>query len=234
MEAAKPSLHLLAETEAAILVLERERARIPQAIAEAEARAAAAAEAAKGAREQLETAEKQRRTQEAAAQDLTVKRDKLHGQSAVVKTNKEYTTLLAEIEAHSKKIGECEDAVLVAMEAIEEASAALKQSEASARAVQQEVKKATDELRAQLAGVESQLAERIGERKTTLAALGPHVENLYAHVIKTKKNGIARIEHGSCSGCHRALPPEVMNRVRAGEVHACGSCHRILLPPGPS
>jgi predicted nucleic acid-binding Zn-ribbon protein len=234
MEAAKPSLHLLAETEAAILVLERERARIPQAIAEAEARAAAAADAAKGAREQLETAEKQRRTQEAAAQDLTVKRDKLHGQSAVVKTNKEYTTLLGEIEAHSKKIGECEDAVLVAMEAIEEASAALKQSEASARSVQHEVTKATDELRAQLTAVESQLAERIGERKTTLAALGTHVENLYAHVTKTKKNGIARIEHGSCSGCHRALPPEVMNRVQAGEVHACGSCHRILLPPGPS
>jgi predicted nucleic acid-binding Zn-ribbon protein len=116
------------------------------------------------------------------------------------------------------------------METIEAASAALKQSEAAARAVEQEVKKAADELRAQLASVEARLAARVDERKTLLAALGPHVESLYAHVLKTKRNGIARIEHASCSGCHRALPPEVMNRVKAGEVHACGSCHRILVP----
>jgi hypothetical protein len=95
MEAAKPSLLLLADTEAAVLALERERARIPQAIAEAEARAAAALGAAKEAREQLEAAEKQRRAQESAAQDLTVKRDKLHGQSAVV--NSSNMTLLHEI-----------------------------------------------------------------------------------------------------------------------------------------
>jgi hypothetical protein len=234
MEAAKPSLLLLADTEAAVLALERERARIPQAIAEAEARAAAAQASVKEVRDQLDAAEKQRRAHEAAVQDLTVKRDKLHGQSAVVKTNKEYTTLLHEIEAHSKKIGECEDAILVAMEAIENATATLKQSEAHARSVQQEVKKATDELSAELAAVEERLAARVAERKALLAALGPHVEALYAHVLKTKKNGIARIEQGSCSGCHRALPPEVMNRVQAGEVHACGSCHRILVPSAPS
>lgn len=234
MEAAKPSLLQLAETEAAVLLLERERARIPQAIAEAEARSAAARDAAKAARDALEAAEKQRRAHESAAQDWTVKRDKLHAQSAVVKTNKEYTTLLHEIEAHSKKIDECEDAVLAAMEAIESAGAELKQSEASARAVQQEVEKATGELRAELASVEERLAARVAERKSLLAALGPHVEGLYAHVLKTKRNGIARIEHASCSGCHRALPPEVMNRVKAGEVHACGSCHRILVPGEPS
>ena len=230
MEAAKPSLLQLAETEAAVLALERERARIPQAIAEAEARATAALAAAREAREQLDGAEKQRRAHESAAQDLVVKRDKLHGQSAAVKTNKEYTTLLHEIEAHSKKIGEFEDAILVAMEAMESAGAAVKQSEAAARGVQQEVQKATEELRAELAAVEERLATRVEERKAILSALGPQVEALYAHVLKTKRNGIARIEHASCSGCHRALPPEVMNRVKAGEVHACGSCHRILVP----
>ncbi len=234
MEAAKPSLLLLAETEAAVLLLERELARIPQAIAEAEARAAAAVAAAKAARDELDAAEKQRRAQEAAAQDLAMKRDKLHGQSAVVKTNKEYTTLLHEIEAYSKKIDECEDAILGAMEAIENAGAALDQSETQARAVQQEVEKATEELRAELASVEERLAARVAERKALLASLGPQVESLYAHVLKTKRNGIARIEHASCSGCHRALPPEIMNRVKAGEVHACGSCHRILVPGEPS
>jgi predicted nucleic acid-binding Zn-ribbon protein len=106
----------------------------------------------------------------------------------------------------------------------------VKQTEAAARGVQQEVQKATEELRAELAAVEERLATRVEERKAILSALGPQVEALYAHVLKTKRNGIARIEHASCSGCHRALPPEVINRVKAGEVHACGSCHRILVP----
>src|SRR5512134_2615373 len=127
MEASKPGLLQLAETEAAVLALERERARLPQAIAAAEARAAAAREAAAQVRARLETAEKERRTHEAEVQDLSSKRSKFQAQSAVVKTNKEYTTLLHEIETHSARIAEVEDAILVAMEAIENAGVAAKQ-----------------------------------------------------------------------------------------------------------
>jgi len=230
MGASNPSLLQLAETEAAVLALERERVRLPQAIAAAEARAAAAREAAAQVRARLETAEKERRTHEAEAQDLSAKRTKFQAQSAVVKTNKEYTTLLHEIETHSQRIAEVEDAILLAMEAIESASEDLKHAEATTRQTDQEVSKETEELRAQLAHVEMQFALRFDERNTLLVALGPKVEALYTRVLKTRSNGIARIEHSGCSACHRTLPPQVMNRVIAGEVHACASCHCILVP----
>lgn len=230
MEASNPSLSKLAETEAAVLALERERVRLPQAIAASEARAAAARDSAAEARARLETAEKERRTHESEVQDLSVKRGKFQAQSAVVKTNKEYTTLLHEIETHSTRIAEIEDAILVAMEAIESASEAVKSADASARQTGQEVDKEIAELRAQLADVEKRYAVRVEERSALLAALGPKVEALYSRVLKTRSNGIARIEHGGCSACHRTLPPEVMNRVKAGEVHACSSCHCILVP----
>jgi len=230
MEASKPGLLQLAETEAVVLELERERARLPQAIAAAEARAAAAREAASQGRTRLETAEKERRAHESEVQDLGVKRGKFQAQSAVVKTNKEYTTLLHEIETHSKRIAEIEDAILVAMETIETATDESKRADATARQTDQEVSKETEELRAQLADVEKRLAVRVEERRVLLAGLGPRVEALYTRVMKTRGNGIARIEHDGCSACHRSLPPEVMNRVRAGEVHACASCHCILVP----
>jgi uncharacterized protein len=230
MEASNPSLLQLAETEAAVLALERERARLPLAIAAAEARGASAREASAQARARLETAEKDRRAREAEAQDLSSKRGKFQAQSAVVKTNKEYTTLLHEIETHSQRIAEVEDAILLAMEAIESASEDLKHAEATARQTDQEVSKEIEELRVQLADVEKRFALRVDERSALLAALGPRVEALYARVLKTRSNGIARIEHGGCSACHRTLPPEVMNRVVAGEVHACASCHCILVP----
>ena len=167
-------------------------------------------------------------------QDLSAKRGKFQAQSAVVKTNKEYTTLLHEIETHSARIGEIEDAILLAMEAIESAGEAAKHADATARQTDQEVAKEIEELRAQLADVEKLFALRVDERTTLLAALGPRVEALYARVLKTRSNGIARIEQGGCSSCHRTLPPEVINRVSAGEVHACSSCHCILVPAAAS
>lgn len=230
MEASKPGLLQLAETETVVLELERERARLPQAIAAAEARAAAARETANEARARLESAEKERRAHESEVQDLNVKRGKFQAQSAVVKTNKEYTTLLHEIETHSKRIAEIEDAILLAMESIEAATDESKRADAAARQTDQEVAKETEELRAQLADVEKRLAVRVEERRVLLEGLGSRVEALYARVMKTRGSGIARIEHDGCSACHRALPPEVMNRVRAGEVHACASCHSILVP----
>ena len=234
MEVSNPSLLQLAETEAAVLALERERVRLPQAIAAGEARAAAARDAAAQARTRLETAEKERRAHEAEVQDLSVKRGKFQAQSAVVKTNKEYTTLLHEIETHSTRIAEVEDAILLAMEAMESAIEAARHADATARQTDREVSKESEELRAQLADVEKRFALRVEERSALLTALGPKVEALYARVLKTRSNGIARIEHDGCSACHRTLPPQVMNRVRAGEVHACASCHCILVPAAPT
>ena len=229
MDGAKTSLHALAEREGVILELERARAAIPQAIALAEARAQAARDGAAAKRAELEGIDKTRRTREAEAQDVGAKRDKLHAQSAVVKTNKEYTTLLSEIDAHQKRIAEIEDQILVAMESAEGLGVEVRQADATARQVAQEVGKETDELRARLAEVERQLATAVGERMQILGVLGPKVQALYERGVKARGNGIARIERGSCSGCHRSLPPEVINRVTAGEVHICASCQRILV-----
>src|SRR5262245_32305814 len=154
MDEPKPSLQTLAELEGVILDLERNKVALPQAIASAEARAAAANDAAAKLKAELEAVDKGRRAKEAEAQDVAAKRDKLHAQSAVVKTNKEYTALLGEIDSHNKRIGEIEDDILAAMEKIETVGAELRGSEAAARQVGQEVGKETDELRARLAEVE--------------------------------------------------------------------------------
>lgn len=233
MDAPKPSLHALAEREGVILELEKLRAAIPQSIAQADARGAAASDAAAQARAQLEAIDKQRRALEAQAQDTAAKRDKLHGQSAVVKTNKEYTTLLQEIDAHQKRIGEIEDEILGAMENAERIGEDVRRADAHARQVTQEVGKETDELRARLAEVERKLAAAVEDRLQILDALGATTKKLYERAVKGRGGGIARIEQATCSGCHRSVPPEVVNRVTAGEVHICASCQRIFVPAEP-
>ena len=229
----KPSLHALAEREGVILELERARAAIPPAIALAEARSKAATEAAAAVHAELDAVDKQRRAREAETQDIAAKRDKLHGQSAVVKTNKEYTTLLHEIDMHQKRIAEIEDEILVAMESVERLGDDARTADLSARQVAGEVKQQTDELRARLAEVERKLAAAIEDRLKILAELGSAVQKLYERAVKARGAGIARIEQGTCSGCHRTVPPEQINRVTAGEVHICVSCQRIFVPAEP-
>ena len=233
MEAATPSLQALAEREGVILELERARVAVPQAIEKAEARSAAATGAAAKLRGELEAAEKLRRTREAETQDLASKREKLQGQSAVVKTNKEYTALLHEIDGHQKRIAEIEDDILVAMEQVETLGVEVRGAEAMARQVAQEVSKETEELRARLAEVERKLAGAVEDRVQILAALGGNVPALYNRAVKARGSGIARFEDGTCSGCHRTVPPEVLNRVTAGEVHICVSCQRIFIAAAP-
>jgi len=233
MDAAKPSLQALAELEGVVLDLERNKAALPVAIEKAESRGAAAKDSAAKLRADLEAAEKQRRTREAEAQDVAAKRDKLHAQSATVKTNKEYTALLHEIDAHSKRIAEIEDEILVAMETAETLGDEVRRADANARQVTQEVGKEVDELRARLAEVERKLAAAIEDRLKILAELGSAVQKLYERAVKARGAGIARIEQGTCSGCHRTVPPEQINRVTAGEVHICVSCQRIFVPAEP-
>jgi uncharacterized protein len=233
MDAGKPSLHALAELEGVVLELERAKAALPQAIEKAEARATAAKDAAAHLRAELESIEKQRRTREAEAQDTAAKRDKLHAQSAVVKTNKEYTALLHEIDQHQKRISEIEDEILGSMERAESVGDEVRRADANARQVTQEVGKETDELRARLAEVEQRHGVAVADRTKLLADFGPHVEKLYTRAVKARGSGIARIEQATCSGCHRSVPPEQINRVTAGEVHICVSCQRIFVPAEP-
>ena len=41
---------------------------------------------------------------------------------------------------------------------------------------------------------------------------------------------VAKIIGTSCAGCHREVPPQRINQVRAGELHSCSNCLAILVP----
>src|SRR5204862_4271403 len=67
-------------------------------------------------REALGQSQKARRQHEADLQDLEAKRSRLKGQLMEVKTNKEYTAMLHEIEAVERDIRAREDQILAEME----------------------------------------------------------------------------------------------------------------------
>src|SRR5215510_10203298 len=111
-----PNLELLASCEAELAGLRQECQRLPLAIGELEAAIAAALARVEDARQALEAVERRRRAKEAEIADGEARRGKLLGQSALVKTNTEYTALMREIDDTAAHISAAEEEVLIAME----------------------------------------------------------------------------------------------------------------------
>ena len=100
--------------------LERRAGRsCPRVRQELEGRIAAERARLDAAKAALDGCQKARKQHEAAVQDLETKRSKYKGQLMDVKTNKEYTAMLHEIEAVEREIRSREDQILAEMEQAE-------------------------------------------------------------------------------------------------------------------
>ncbi len=219
----------LALCEEALVRLEGERRRIPEVISAEEAKRAAADEALAAERRCLEDTERRRREREAELRDTEARREKFQGQTALVKTNQEYTALLGEIDVASRRMSELEDEILEAMETIDSASTQLKTAEGDQLTASREVRRMIDELGSRLTEVEKELEVRRGEEEERLSRLDVSARSTYKRIQKRRGTAMARVVRGSCSACYRDVPPERVNRVMAGGLLPCGNCGRILV-----
>ena len=231
MNEMRENLVALAACEEALLHLERERLRIPQAIAEWEARLEAARQELEAQKNALETAERSRRANEAELQDCEERRERYQAQTPLVKTNQEYTALLHEIEAVNSRIGEVEEGILLAMEGVDTARAEIERAEAEQGQREQEVQREIARLRQRLEEVGREVELRRGEEEERLSRLEPASRSLYTRLKKTNRAATARLRGRCCSACNRDVPYEVINRILAGELQSCVNCQRILVVP---
>lgn len=223
------ALKALFECEHSLDGLTRRRAALPGRIAEVEARAQAARDVVAGQREALDEAEKQRRDREAALQDTEAQREKFKGQTALVKTNEEYSALLREIDQATEGIGRIEEEILLAMERIEEVSATLATTEREQEQVAAGLDGQAKELRDELQQVETELEVRAKELETCMGELEPGVRQLFERARQAKGTGTTSVQGRVCSACHRDVPFEDINRVLGGEIVPCQSCRRLLV-----
>jgi predicted nucleic acid-binding Zn-ribbon protein len=229
MGEAAEKLVALALCEEALLGLERDRVRIPEQIAEQEKRLADSRAALEAERNALEEADQRRRTREGELQDLEVQRSKFQGQTALVKTNQEYTALLHEIDGATARIARLEDEILEAMEFVETTRDHLSGVEEAHARLESEIESSVADLKRELARVEREIVVRGSEEEELLARLDSRTRSSYERVKKGKGSGTARVRERVCSACYRDVPFETINRILAGETHSCGNCSRVLV-----
>jgi predicted nucleic acid-binding Zn-ribbon protein len=227
----------LHHVEADLKRTESDLAEIPRLRQEVEDRLARDRSHLDAARAALAGSQKARKEHEGSVADLKAKLSKYKGQLMEVKTNKEYTAVLHEIDGVEREIKARDDLTFGEMEKEEALAQEVKREEADFKAVEADAKKEKAELDARAAslGVE---AERLRKDRDAVAASVPEEAlALYTRVAKQRGTGAAEARDGVCQACHVRMRLQIWVEVKRNEqLFQCESCSRVLYyePPPPT
>jgi len=212
-------------------------------IADHPARAQALDERLQAAREvvadikaRLTVAADKRRAEEKEVAGVQTRLAKYKDQLLEVKTNREYTAMLHEIETAQNDIRTREDRILEVMMESDELSAAIKKNEAELKAVEKEIAAERATMATEMAGLQGEIDKTTAEREKLVADIDRHVLSIFETTAKGRKGvAVAEAKDGLCTICHVRLRPQVFNEVRKNEsIIRCDSCRRILYFVGNS
>jgi predicted nucleic acid-binding Zn-ribbon protein len=216
--------------------VEAELAQIPRRRSEIQASLAAERGRLDGARSALDASQKARRKLEGELQDLEAKRSKYKGQLMDVKTNKEYTAMLHEIEGVEREIRAREDLVLGEMEKAETLTAEVKREEGQFKGSELEHRAREKGLDEEETRLKVEAARQAVERDAEAGRLSPAVLELFQRVARLRGVAVAEARDGMCQVCHLKLRPQMyVDLKRNEEIVQCPQCNRILYyePPAP-
>jgi len=147
-----------------------------------------------------------------------------------VKTNKEYQSILKEIEDIRKKNSGIEDQMLEQLERIESQEGTIAEKLAQLDGYRQSCRQK-----------KADIEHRVGEARQTISALNQQIVSIRATAtpetitaldrVKTRVRGmaVAPAQGEVCMGCHMNIPAQLFNELlRFDELRFCPHCHRII------
>ena len=182
------------------------------------------------AKNELSTNQKKRRNLES---DVSAKKaliDKYRRQLNDVKTNKEYTSLLKEIEDVESEIGELEENIISEMLSADDLEAAIKTAEIKAETAKDKLLKEKVELQKKNEEHESEKKQLRSERETLIPTIPSDQMRLYSNIFrKCPGTALSPVTDDFCSMCQIRIRPQVLNELIAQkEIILCENCERIL------
>jgi uncharacterized protein len=203
---------------------------LPSRIQEIDRRIETSIEIVNRAKEKLSQNQKRRRQLEADVQDNKIQIEKYRRQLGGVKTNKEYSTLLKEIENSTHLIEEKEELILEEMLTADEIENEIRSAEKEAEEIKTNLLKQKAELEKTGKMKEEERRDFSGQKDEMIPAIPKDQIKPYKTIFK-KMGGIALspVTDDFCSMCQIRIRPQVLNELIAGNtVILCENCGRIL------
>ena len=180
--------------------------------------------------EEIESLQKKRKDLELEVQGENDHMAKAKTKLPAVKTNKEYTAILVEVDAIKEKVSKIEDMELEVMEALEVKAKEIpgvekKCKEEDAYFNEYQLKKGIEEKR-----FKQELEELVEKRKNISAQLDTVILKRYEKISNSRDGrAVAGLRENICQGCFQQVLPQMVIEVKvAVKIHQCGGCMRFL------
>ena len=178
------------------------------------------------AQEEIDALQKNRKAIESEVQGENDHMAKAKTKLPAVKTNKEYTAILSEVDAIKKKVEGLEDKELEIMEVLEEKQKGLpaiekKCKEEDAHFQEYKTKKADE-----LDRVTKEMNPLLAKRETVKSQIDKVIFQRYEKVAKSRGGtAVVSLQENICQGCFQQILPQMVINVKVGEsIHQCSSC----------
>ena len=147
-----------------------------------------------------------------------------------VKNNKEYQSLLKEIEDLKKQSSSMEDDMLECLEQIESSEAAVKNSEIEFRTIEERIGLEKEDVVQESEKGKRELQVLNEEWEEVSAAVDPAIMQTFEK-LRQMVGGvtIAPVVDAVCQACNMNIPPQLYNELqRFDSLKYCPSCQRII------
>jgi predicted nucleic acid-binding Zn-ribbon protein len=183
----------------------------------------------------LEEAQKKYRSLESSVNENIPKIQKSKSRLATVKSNKEYQSLLKEIEDLTAMNSGFEDRMLECLEQIDQAQDRLMENEEMLKDFRLQVEDESAKIEAEAHRGRRDLERLQQDWQAVFATVDPAFMARFDQVRKQVGNfTIARVVRAVCEGCNMNIPPQMYNELQRCEtLMICPHCQRIIYTESP-
>ena len=147
-----------------------------------------------------------------------------------VKTNKEYQSLLKEIEISEQKNSQLEDEILSLLDLFDSLEKEKKSKEGEFDNLRRNYEQEKQIITAEIGSLDEELAKCVRKGDEIQQTIPSDILKKYER-IKTIGHGLAVVPVWKevCYGCHMVIPPQMYNESQTSdEIMTCPNCNRII------
>jgi hypothetical protein len=179
----------------------------------------------------LNELKKQYRDYESDVKMNLVKNKKSQAKLRSVKTNKEYQSLLKEIEDVNSKNSSIEDKMIECLDRMDEAEEIISKKKDEYLLFSDRIKSEKENIERE-AGINKKKLDEINmDRKNVSGLIDSQLFEKYLVIKEQQQGGLAvvPVKNAVCHGCNVNLPPQLYNELfRYNSLKFCPNCHRII------
>jgi len=174
--------------------------------------------------------QKQRKDKELELASKEEAAKKLQGQLYSLKTNKEYQTMLQQIQ-DAKADGELvEEKILILFDEFDKVKKEIEQENIKLKEEEKVFAQQKAKVDIRVKEIDGRLAVLDAQRAQLIPKLDPKILAQYDRILASRDGlAIVSVKDNSCSGCNMNVPPQVINLIKMYErMVTCEVCNRIL------